>query len=84
MGVNKMKFINDEELIKIVNGSNNGNSEILKKYGFTDNDINYLSKLNNSFYKNIVINVVLFGVFGGLCIGGYVINKKNLMKFKRG
>ena len=37
------------------------NNEILKKYGFTDNDINYLSKMNDSFYKNSVIKGILFG-----------------------
>ena len=72
--------VNSEELIKIVNGSNNGKSDILKKYGFTDSDINYLSKMNDSFYKNIVINVILFGVFGGLCIALYVIDKKKRCK----
>ena len=44
--------VNSEDLIKIVNGSNNGKSDILKKYGFTDSDINYLSRMNDSFYKN--------------------------------
>lgn len=72
--------VNEEELIKIVNGSNKDNNEILKKYGFTDNDINYLSKMNDSFYKNIVINVILFGVFGVLCIALYVIDKKKRCK----
>lgn len=72
--------VNEEELIKIVNGSNKDNNEILKKYGFTDNDINYLSKMNDSFYKNIVINVILFGVFGGICIVVYVIDKKKRCK----
>ena len=72
--------VNSEDLIKIVNGSNNGKSDILKKYGFTDSDINYLSKMNDSFYKNIVINVILFGVFGGLCIALYVIDKKKRCK----
>lgn len=72
--------VNEEELIKIVNGSNKDNNEILKKYGFTDSDINYLSKMNDSFYKNIVINVILFGVFGGLCIALYVIDKKKRCK----
>lgn len=72
--------VNEEELIKIVNGSNKDNNEILKKYGFTDNDINYLSKMNDSFYKNIVINVILFGVFGVLCIALYVIDKKKRHK----
>lgn len=72
--------VNEEELIKIVNGSNKDNNEILKKYGFTDSDINYLSKMNDSFYKNIVINVILFGVFEGLCIALYVIDKKKRCK----
>lgn len=72
--------VNEEELIKIVNGSNKGKSNILKKYGFTDSDINYLSKMNDSFYKNIVINVILFVVFGGLCIALYVIDKKKRCK----
>ena len=72
--------VNSEDLIKIVNGSNNGKSDILKKYGFTDSDINYLSRMNDSFYKNIVINVILFGVFGGLCIALYVIDKKKRCK----
>lgn len=77
---NKYPDVNSEDLIKIVNGSNNGKSDILKKYGFTNSDINYLSKMNDSFYKNIVINVVLFGVFGGLCISVYVIDKKKRCK----
>ena len=72
--------VNEEDLIKIVNGSNNGKSDILKKYGFTNSDINYLSKMNDSFYKNIVINVIVFSVFGGLCISVYVINKKKRCK----
>lgn len=72
--------VNEEELIKIVNGSNKDNNEILKKYGFTDNDINYLSKMNDSFYKNIVINIIVFSVFGGLCIVVYVIDKKKRCK----
>ena len=77
---NKYPDVNSEDLIKIVNGSNNGKSDILKKYGFTNSDINYLSKMNDSFYKNIVINVIVFSVFGGLCISGYVINKKKRCK----
>ena len=77
---NKYPDINEEELIKIVNGSNKCNSEILKKYGFTDSDINYLSKMNDSFYKNIVINVILFVVFGVVCISVYVIDKKKRCK----
>ena len=77
---NKYPDVNEEELIKIVNGSNKGKSNILKKYGFTDNDINYLSKMNGSFYKNIVINVILFVVFGGVCISVYVIDKKKRCK----
>ena len=77
---NKYPDVNSEDLIKIVNGSNNGKSDILKKYGFTNSDINYLSKMNDSFYKNIVINVIVFSVFGGLCISVYVINKKKRCK----
>ena len=57
---NKYPDVNSEDLIKIVNGSNNGKSDILKKYGFTNSDINYLSKMNDSFYKNIVINVIVY------------------------
>ena len=77
---NKYPDVNSEDLIKIVNGSNNGKSDIFKKYGFTNSDINYLSKMNDSFYKNIVINVIVFSVFGGLCISVYVINKKKRCK----
>ena len=77
---NKYPDVNSEDLIKIVNGSNNGKSDILKKYGFTNSDINYLSKMNDSFYKNIVINVIVFSVFGGLCISVYVIDKKKRCK----
>ena len=36
--------------------------------------------MNDSFYKNIVINVIVFSVFGGLCISVYVINKKKRCK----
>ena len=72
--------VNEEELIKIVNGSNKDNNEILKKYGFTDSDINYLSKMNDSFYKNIVINLIMFSVFGVVCISVYVIEKKKRCK----
>ena len=36
--------------------------------------------MNDSFYKNIVINVILFGVFGVLCIALYVIDKKKRHK----
>ena len=76
----KYPDVNEEEIIKIVNGSNKSNSSILKKYGFTDSDINYLSKMNDSFYKNIVINLILFVVFGGVCINVYVSNKKKRCK----
>lgn len=76
----KYPDVNEEEIIKIVNGRNKGNSSILKKYGFTDSDINYLSKMNDSFYKNIVINVILFVVFGVVCISVYVIDKKKRCK----
>ena len=76
----KYPDVNEEEIIKIVNGGNKGNSSILKKYGFIDSDINYLSKMNDSFYKNIVINVILFVVFGGVCISVYVIDKKKRCK----
>lgn len=76
----KYSDVDEEKLIKIINGSNSGKSDILKKYGFTDSDINYLSKMNDSFYKNIVINIIVFSVFGGLCIGIYVINKRKRCK----
>lgn len=75
----KYPNVNEEEIIKIVNGSNRSSS-ILRKYGFTDSDINYLSKMNDSFYKNIVINLMLFVFFEGVCISVYVIDKKKRCK----
>lgn len=75
----KYPNVKEEEIIKIVNGSNKSSS-ILRKYGFTDSDINYLSKMNDSFYKNIVINLMLFGFFEGVCISVYVIDKKKRCK----
>lgn len=77
---NKYPDVNSEDLIKIVNASKKENYDILKKYGYVESDINYLKSMNYSFYENLIISILVFLFFSGICIIIYIKNKKKRCK----
>ena len=77
---NKYPDVNSEDLIKIVNASKIENYDILKKYGYVESDINYLKSMNYSFYENLIISILVFLLFSGICIIIYIKNKKKRCK----
>ena len=58
--IEKYPNINDDEIIKILNGSNNikNGKEILSKYGINVNNSHAIAKLQNQKYEIIIINII--------------------------
>ena len=63
--LSKYPEVNSEDLIKIISSSKKRNeSNTLKKYGFMESDISYIKSLDYVYYKNLIINISVFGIFG--------------------
>ena len=71
--------VSSEEIVKIISSSNN-NTNALKKYGFTENDVSYIKKINTVYYKNMFINVGIFSIFGIILGVIYFFKKRKLKK----
>lgn len=71
--------VSSEEIVKIISSSNN-NTNTLKTYGFTENDISYIKKINTVYYKNMFINVGIFSMFGIILGVIYFFKKRKLKK----
>lgn len=66
--LSKYPEVNSEDLIKIISSSKRRNeSNTLKKYGFMESDISYIKSLEYVYYKNLIINISVFGIFGLIC-----------------
>lgn len=78
--LSKYPEVKSEDLIKIVSSSKGRNeSRTLKKYGFTESDISYI-KLDYVYYKNLIINISGFGIFGIVCGMAYYFKKRKYKK----
>ena len=71
--------VSSEEIVKIISSSKM-NTNTLKKYGFTENDISYIKKINTVYYKNMYINVGIFSIFGIILGVIYFFKKRKLKK----
>ena len=77
----KYPEVKSEDLVKIVSSSKRRNSsDTLKKYGFTESDISYIKSLDYVYYKNLIINISIFGIFGIVCGIGYYFKKRKYKK----
>ena len=77
----KYPEVKSEDLVKIVSSSKRRNSsDTLKKYGFTEIDISYIKSLDYVYYKNLIINISVFGIFGIVCGIGYYFKKRKYRK----
>ena len=79
--LSKYPEVNSEDLIKIISSSKRRNeSNTLKKYGFMESDISYIKSLDYVYYKNLIINISVFGIFGLICGIGYYLRKRKYKK----
>lgn len=79
--LSKYPEINSEDLIKIISSSKRRNeSNTLKKYGFMESDINYIKSLDYVYYKNLIINISVFGIFGIVYGIVYYLRKRKYKK----
>lgn len=77
----KYPEVKSEDLVKIVSSSKRRNSsDTLKKYGFTESDISYIKSLDYVYYKNLIINISIFGIFAIVCGIGYYFKKRKYKK----
>lgn len=73
----KYPDVDSEDVIKIINSDKKSSSDLLKKYGFTENDINYLQDGKIVYYKSLIISLSVFGIFSLLLVFILLKNKKN-------
>ena len=79
--LSKYPEVNSEDLIKIISSSKRRNeSNTLKKYGFMESDISYIKSLDYVYYKNLIINISVFGIFGIVFGIGYYLRKRKYKK----
>ena len=79
--LSKYPEVNSEDLIKIISSSKRRNeSNTLKKYGFMESDISYIKSLNYVYYKNLIINTSVFGIFSLICGIRYYLRKRKYKK----
>lgn len=79
--LSKYPEVNSEDLVKIISSSKRRNeSNTLKKYGFMESDISYIKSLDYVYYKNLIINISVFGIFGLICGIVYYLRKRKYKK----
>lgn len=79
--LSKYPEVNSEDLIKIISSSKRRNeSNTLKKYGFMESDISYIKNLDYVYYKNLIINISVFGIFGIVFGIRYYLRKRKYKK----
>lgn len=57
----------EEDLINLLNNSNNKNTTLIK-YGYLENDLSYIKKLNTTFYKNTILSSLIVLIFTSLIL----------------
>ena len=70
----KYPDVDSEDVIKIINSDKKYSSDLLKKYGFSENDINYLQGGKIVYYKSLIISLSVFGIF--LMLIDFILYKK--------
>lgn len=79
--LSKYPEVKSEDLIKIISSSKRRNSsDTLKKYGFTESDISYIKNLDYVYYKNLIINISVFSIFGIVYGIVYYLRKRKYKK----
>lgn len=73
----KYPDVDSEDVIKIINSDKKYSSDLLKKYGFSENDINYLQGGKIVYYKSLIISLSVFGIFSLLLVFILLKKKKN-------
>ncbi len=73
----KYPDVDSEDVIKIINSDKKYSSDLLKKYGFSENDINYLQGGKIVYYKSLIISLSVFGIFFMLLVFILLKKKKN-------
>ena len=73
----KYPDVDSEDVIKIINSDKKYSSDLLKKYGFSENDINYLQGGKIVYYKSLIISLSVFGIFLMLLVFILLKKKKN-------
>lgn len=73
----KYPDVDSEDVIKIINSDKKYSSDLLKKYGFSENDINYLQGGKIVYYKSLIISLSVFGIFLMLLVFILYKKKKN-------
>lgn len=73
----KYPDVDSEDVIKIINSDKKYSSDLLKKYGFSKNDINYLQGGKIVYYKSLIISLSVFGIFFMLLVFILYKKKKN-------
>ncbi len=73
----KYPDVDSEDVIKIINSDKKSSSDLLKKYGFSENDINYLQGGKIVYYKSLIISLSVFGIFSLLLVFILLKKKKN-------
>lgn len=51
--------VTEEEIIEIINSSDNEASDILASFGFDINSMGVLKSINDNFYRNLIINSIV-------------------------
>ena len=57
--VNNYPDVTEEEIIEIINSSDNEASDILASFGFDINSMGVLKSINDNFYRNLIINSIV-------------------------
>ena len=73
----KYPDVDSEDVIKIINSDKKYSGDLLKKYGFSENDINYLQGGKIVYYKSLIISLSVFGIFLMLLVFILYKKKKN-------
>lgn len=73
----KYPDVDSEDVIKIINSDKKSSNDLLKKYGFSENDINYLQGGKIVYYKSLIISLSVFGIFSLLLVFILLKKKKN-------
>ena len=57
--VNNYPDVTEEEIVEIINSSDNEASDILASFGFDINSMGVLKSINDNFYRNLIINSIV-------------------------
>ena len=76
--VEKYPDVTEEEIIEIINSSDNEASDILASFGIDINSMGVLKSINDNFYRNLIINSIVLLLISIVIF--LLINKRDLIK----